>query len=341
MVRNVGTVLLNNFSKGLITEATGLNFPDNAVTDSDNVLFEKIGRVTRRLGYDIESEAESIGYGGSATAGVVQEYMWEAVAKQGGFTFLVVQLGRVIRFFEMNTAHNISVGSVPVGIDLGDYKIPGSSPIQEIPASISAGAGYLFICHPSCDPIIVNYDSETNSFQTAKLTITIRDLEGVEDALAIDTEPVDLTIQHAYNLKNQSWYKDVRVGSANNEPGGSGGGKRPAGTSEGGIGNNISSIQPVITSPVHDSTVNSLTPTIEWDGVPMASSYIVSYGYSYMHSVGNVTTNVPRATLPRLQPNRRVFIRVVPMLFEGPGMAFGLFMGAANSADMTFYTPEG
>lgn len=220
MARNIGTVLLNNFSKGLITEATGLNFPDNAVTESNNVIFERTGRVTRRLGLDLEGSAESIGYGGDATQGVVQEFLWEAVAKQGGFTFLVVQLGNVIRFFEMNSVFSVSAGSMPVGLDLRDYRIPGSPEIHVTPASISAGAGFLFIAHPSCDPILVKYDSDTDEFSHASLTITIRDFEGLEDGLGVDEEPNELSTEHAYNLKNQSWYKPVRVGSVNNEAGG-------------------------------------------------------------------------------------------------------------------------
>ena len=40
----------NNFTAGLKTEFTGLNFPENAATDCDNVIFDMPGDVTRRLG---------------------------------------------------------------------------------------------------------------------------------------------------------------------------------------------------------------------------------------------------------------------------------------------------
>lgn len=220
MARNLGTVLLNNFSRGLVTEATGLNFPDNAVTESDNVVFERVGRVSRRLGYDIEEYAETLGYGGDATSGILKEYLWQSVAKQGGFTFLVVQMGANIRFYEVGSGMSLSSGAIPLGIDLRDYKIPGSPDINTTPASFAAGAGYLFITHPSCNPILVEYDSDEDQFYQTHIKIYIRDFEGVEDGLAVDEQPEDLTPEHAYNLKNQSWYKDVRVGSVNNEPGG-------------------------------------------------------------------------------------------------------------------------
>src|SRR5690606_11816118 len=72
---------------------------------------------------------------------------------------------------------------------------------------------------PSCTPILVKYNSETEEFTQVPIEIYIRDLEGIEDGLAPDTEPVDLSPEHAYNLKNQGWYKKVRVGTVNNEPG--------------------------------------------------------------------------------------------------------------------------
>ena len=55
MARGSGTVVENNFVNGLITEATGMNFPENACISASNVVFKETGEVTRRLGYDYES----------------------------------------------------------------------------------------------------------------------------------------------------------------------------------------------------------------------------------------------------------------------------------------------
>lgn len=219
MARNIGTVLVNNLSRGLITEATGLNFPDNAVTEAWNTVFERVGSVTRRRGFDLEAQAETLAY--DTTNGILKEFIWQSVALTGGFTFLVLQVGWNIHFFELSLNSALSAGVQPESIDLRDYRAPGANVNRHTPASFTAGAGYLFIAHPSCEPLIVRYNDVENVFEVAMITVQIRDHEGVEDGLAVNENPSTASTQHLYNLKNQGWYKPVRVGSANNETGGS------------------------------------------------------------------------------------------------------------------------
>lgn len=215
MARSVGSVIQNNLSRGLITEATGLNFPENAVTDADNVQFEKVGRVRRRLGIDIESEGTAMAYEDSD--GVIREYIWQSVDNTGGFTFLVQQIGWNIHFFEMTTNAALSAGIVPDSVDLRNFAAPGAGAIQNTPASFAAGNGYLFISHPYCDPCIVRFNAEEDTFEVARITILIRDFEGVSDGLSPSANPTTLTSAHHYNLKNQGWHKYVRIGTRGNE----------------------------------------------------------------------------------------------------------------------------
>jgi len=218
MPRSVASVIQNNFSKGLITEATGLNFPDNAVTEAYNTVFEKIGRVRRRLGIDVESGAETQAYEDSD--GVLREFVWQSVANTGGFTFLVMQVGFDIQFYELTVDSALSAGVQPAAVDLRDFQAAGSTNINNVPASFAAGAGYLFVAHPNCDPILVRFNAEDNVFEVAKITLLIRDFEGVPDGLSTSTNPTTLTNEHSYNLRNQGWNKKVRCGAANNELGG-------------------------------------------------------------------------------------------------------------------------
>lgn len=229
MPRQTGTVVQNNFVKGLITEFTGLNFPEDAATDALNVRFTRTGALKRRLGIDLEDEAVALTY--SLSDGVIKEFVWHAVAKNGGFTFLVLQKGSVVHFFELDDADNLSLGIHPTSLDLNDFRVPGAPTPENTPCSFASGAGYLFIAHPNCNPIIVRWENEETDFQRAQINIRIRDFEGVEDSLKITENPATLTDAHHYNLKNQGWDQQVRVGNVTNEIG-EGGSNSPGSNSE-------------------------------------------------------------------------------------------------------------
>lgn len=211
MPRSTGTVVENNFVKGLITEATGLNFPENACVATENCVFDLTGQVTRRRGIDIESEAQGIGF--SDSTGMVIEFLWRAVALTGTFVFLVTQLGETISFFDLSVTGNLSSGLRTFGVDLNNFRASGGASIKDKPCQFSAGSGRLFITHPSCDPIVVDYDDATDTFTATRVNVQVRDVEGVKDNLGVDDQPITLTTTHWYNLKNQGWFQNVRVGT--------------------------------------------------------------------------------------------------------------------------------
>lgn len=217
MARGSGTAIQNKLIKGLITEATGLNFPEDAVTDALNVKFDPSGFIERRLGIDIENTATTLAYNDSD--GVLKEYIWSAVAMNGQNTFLVLQKGAAIHFYNLSTGGTVSPNLMPVSIDLNNYKAPGAGDIREYPASFSSGQGKLFIAHPNCDPVVVRWNSQSDVFEVAAIKVLIRDFEGLQDDLKVDENPADLSTEHHYNLRNQGWDQEVRVGTVSNELG--------------------------------------------------------------------------------------------------------------------------
>lgn len=217
MARTAGSVIENQWTRGLITEATGLNFPEHAATDADNVRFNPKGSVSRRMGIDIESNAKTVAP--AITDGVIKEYVWKAVAKNGGYTFLVMQKGSVVHFFELEDSSSLSAGIHNTFLDLEGFKAPGAGDIRKVPCSFDAGFGYLFIAHPHCTPVLIRWNDDTKEFEYAGIPIQIRDFEGVDDGLGITENPSTLTDEHHYNLKNQGWDQQVRVGNVTNEVG--------------------------------------------------------------------------------------------------------------------------
>lgn len=202
MPRSSAIAIENSFVKGLVTEATGLNFPENACTETFNCVFQHTGEVSRRLGVDYED-----GYvlnSVTSADNAVREFLWKAVALNGEFTFEVVQIGNVITFYAVETSA-ISAGLKSFTVNLNSYKASGAPSVNDITCSFASGSGYLFISHPYCDPIYVSYNSATNTITTTTIPVKVRDFEGLDDTLDDDTRPATLTKEHHYNLLNQGW----------------------------------------------------------------------------------------------------------------------------------------
>lgn len=235
MARAAATSIENNFSKGLITEATAMNYPENSVVETNNCVFSKTGEVIRRYGIDYEtanvitSFSDLSIYADAVTPSslynnlVVNEYEWSTVANNGSISFVVVQFGNIIRFYQTGDDNNISSRLKTFSIDLTDYQVPVFSGdegqyVGSIEASFSNGFGYMFIAHPYCNPIYVSYDPTADDITVAAITITIRDFERLNDSLAVDNRPSTLSDLHKYNLYNQGWYataKNATPGTGN------------------------------------------------------------------------------------------------------------------------------
>lgn len=206
MPRQAAVTAENNFKNGLITESTGINFPENAVTETYNCIYEFDGSVSRRKGFDYETNAvfKTI----NRTNLAISNYLWRNVAGDGNTTLVVKQVGPTIYFYK--TASGVfSQGAVTGTVTL--TPVSGAPAPDQVEAQYSDGNGLLFITHPYCEPMYVSYDTTTDTPTATNITIQIRDFEG--DIL----EPYTVTERHAaanlaavdhhhlYNLYNQGW----------------------------------------------------------------------------------------------------------------------------------------
>jgi hypothetical protein len=203
MPRNVATVVENNFTSGLITEATALNFPENAVTDTYDCIFDEKGKVSRRLGFDFETDYETKAV--VKTNKAIREYLWENAAGTSDFNFVVVQIGSTLYFYRTEADTALSGGILASTISITPFVIGGAPAEGTEECSFAAGKGYLFVTHPYCDPFYVTYTSATNVFSATRIIVRIRDTVGVDDGLDVDENPTTLSDLHKYNLWNQGW----------------------------------------------------------------------------------------------------------------------------------------
>jgi hypothetical protein len=225
MARQSATVVQNNFIKGLITENTALNFPEDACTDTLNCVFDETGRITRRGGLDLEADYVSLD-NSSITLGVAfSEYIWDQVAGTGTVTFLVQQEGSIIKFFDISSSTTVTNSGLIGSIDLSTY-LAESSPYNSsnYTCTYAKGNGELIIVNPSIDPIYVTYDPTLNSFSVSRINIKYRDFIGVAytdstytdayrpsfadiNTMKTDSSSGNNGARHFYNLLNQGWWQ--------------------------------------------------------------------------------------------------------------------------------------
>ena len=231
--------LYRTFTKGLITEAGYLTYPEDASTDELNTIISRKGNRTRRPGIDYEDDF-LLNDVDLAAEKAMNTFVWLSAANNSLYNFLVIQVGQIVHFWQMDSVP-LSNNKKSFTINLADYKPPTTSDldIRTNFAQFDAGAGFLFIAHPYVEPIIVEYTPSSDSFAAYRVVVQVRDLEGIYDGLANDQEPTVLTKEHHYNLLNQGWMNPGTIPTpalgagettSSGSSGGTGGGSVPVGS---------------------------------------------------------------------------------------------------------------
>lgn len=192
----------NQFTKGLITEFSGLNFPENAATDCDNTEFTIVGPVNRREGIDREVNGANFTLGGVGQAKT--SYIWKNVGGDGNLQLEVIQSGNVLSFFSVSAATAttpLSKNKLASTIDISTFTVSSFDATKE--CTYADGNGYLFVFHPTNDPIYCTYNAGTLTGNA--INVQMRDFAGLQDNLAVTVRPAALTNEHQYNLINQGW----------------------------------------------------------------------------------------------------------------------------------------
>jgi hypothetical protein len=194
---------VNTFVQGLITEASPLNFPPNASVDEDNFILNRDGSRQRRLGMDFED-----GYALRSVASVLpnqvssaghSSFTWSGVAGNDGLEFLVVQLNKDIKFFDLSADSITNEGYItslqldfPTGTDYSFASVDGK-------LIVAAGSDTIGV---------ITYNSGS-SFTVEYVRLRVRDIWGVEEQGQYESDYMYRDgvqhSEHIYNLRNQSW----------------------------------------------------------------------------------------------------------------------------------------
>lgn len=204
VIRGFQYVLENDFTGGLKTEFTGLNFPENACTSTENCTFFHTGAIFRRNGFD--QELNNTTKTQDRTNKAISSFVWTNAGGDGNTKLLVTQVGTILSFYNITAASITSPLSTRIlasTVDISTFQI---TPAGAVECQYAAGNGYLFIFHPNCNPFYCTYSTGTiNSFP---IILKIRDFIGVnpEPGNPADAfRPTTLNAEHQYNLQNQGW----------------------------------------------------------------------------------------------------------------------------------------
>lgn len=193
------------FVKGIITESNPLTNVENASTDEANFELKRDGSRRRRLGIDYEGGyVLSSGIDeGSFSEDSISTYTWNSINGLSSSNIVVVQVGDVLYLYDSDNS-SISANILTDTIDMSQYEVSGlRAKYEEV--ELSEVSGRLVVCSHNIEPFYIYYDKTNNSFFSAKLNLQIRDFKGLDSGVLVDENPLTLSDEHSYNLKNQGW----------------------------------------------------------------------------------------------------------------------------------------
>jgi hypothetical protein len=197
----------NNFSGGLKTEFTGLNFPENACTYADNCIFSIIGDVNRRGGINFETNYKWNVQNSAEVA--ISTYKWNNVGGDGLTQIVVSQIGGTLYFYLASSAtinNPLSTQLLSSSVNISSFTALNGTFDSTVECHYTDGNGYLFVFNKNCDPFYCTYNSATKTITANIITVKIRDTLGIfEPGVPFNYRPATLTAEHNYNLVNQGW----------------------------------------------------------------------------------------------------------------------------------------
>lgn len=197
-------IFINPFVQGLNTETSDLNDQGAFTSDELNCTIYSENIRGRRFGFDIERDGQ---YKASGKTGrSFRGFFWKNVGRTPT-DFIVYQVDDKL-FFYRATSKPFSESPISSSVDLTKY-ITDVDQFYANPVNFStSGLGKLMVVSKYMNPIMVSYDFGTNTLSVEELRLKIRDIEGVQDGLAVDEQySTSLTENkyHTYNLYNQGW----------------------------------------------------------------------------------------------------------------------------------------
>lgn len=211
------------FVGGLNTEGGFFITPDNSWKEGVNVVPSPDGSVERRNGLDYEENYTLFASAITTDQKDLWAFttgIWTTVGGNGNLDFIVAQTGPTLHFY--NGATGVVSGTKKLfTINLDSYKAVGNTEISGTGiCSFASTYGKLIVTSKNTNPIVITYDSATDTITTAVISLQNRDFKGRDTGALIDAEYTEAEwtarginiLDVKYNLYNQGW-TDSKISS--------------------------------------------------------------------------------------------------------------------------------
>ena len=192
------------FNKGLITERGELTFPEGASVDESNMDLQRDGSRKRRLGLAYEA---GFSLGPSHTKGsTTSAHTWENVGGVSGLTFIVVQNGSSLHFYQ-ETDGALSANKKSFTVNLASYARPTGFGAGSAEVDTTVLEGVLVVASREINTIQVEYDDDADTISVEEIAFRIRDFEfqGPVDSYNEESASATVSIGREYDTKNAGW----------------------------------------------------------------------------------------------------------------------------------------
>ena len=208
MARKQTSVEYSDFTRGFITEASPLTFPDNASLDEQNVNINRDGSRQRRFGMDWQASATAMTDTPLSTTGeAISSYTWKSAGHDGDANIGVVQRGRDLLFFDLESD---TVDTLLFTFSFTTGQVP--SPKHQHRFQFTSAYGKLIVAVDYTNVYVFKWNPTVPSATLDDtITLSIRDRFGIVDGYDVDERPFTLSDAHNYNLRNQGWPWSMRL----------------------------------------------------------------------------------------------------------------------------------
>jgi hypothetical protein len=201
MPQSLNQKTVNNFVKGLITEAAELTFPDGASVDELNCDLRRDGSRRRREGVALESNYTLSSFTITDDE-LVNTGNWVNVGGNASLEFLVIQKGNSLYFYNKADLPYSSQAE-SFSVSLSSYEFSGSIGANNAKCQFASINGTLVVSSEAINTIVITYTG--SNITVASIAFKTRDFEWQGNVDEYSTNDSTPSAGRTYDAKNAGW----------------------------------------------------------------------------------------------------------------------------------------